>query len=204
MSEPLVPVSVRLYGPETAEEATVTFKVDVADWPLVRFTFGGPKVVVIPAGGLVEKPTVPLKVFRLVKVILVVLEEPCSMTSVAGFVLRLNPGFFTTTATLMVWEMEPIVAFTRTLYVPTAVVEGTLTVSEAWDIPPAGRDTLLELSEVRSPGVDGNAERLAVPENPLTLVSAMADVADDPRTIAIELGADDILKPFTIKVPTMN
>ncbi len=86
---------------------------------------------------------------------------------------------------------------------PTAVAEEALTVSEAADVPPAASDTLLELSDVTSPG-DGVAVRLAVPENPLTLVSAMVDIADDPRTIAIELGADDILKPFTTKVPTMN
>ncbi len=76
--------------------------------------------------------------------------------------------------------------------------------SEAADVLPGASETLLELSEVRSPGEDEVALRLAVPENPLTLVSAMVDIADDPRTIAIELGADDILKPFTTKVPTMN
>ncbi len=203
VSGPLVPVKLRLYSPEITEEATVTFKTDVADCPLLSVKLGGEKAVVTPARGLAERSTVPLKVFRLVNVMLAVLAEPCSMASWAGFGLRLNPGFFTTTATLVVWETEPTVAFTRMLYVPTAVAEGTLTLSEAPDVPPAASDTLLELNNVPRPP-DGVAVRFAVPENPLTLVSEMVDIADDPRTIAIELGADDILKPFTTKVPTMN
>jgi len=206
VSEIPVPVNVRSYSPAMTEGATVTFKTDAAgDSPLLSVTFGGTKAVVIPGyWGLAERLTVPLKVFRLVRVMRVDLEKPCRMTSCAGFGLRLNPGFFTSTATLVVWEMKPIVAFTRTLYVPTAVVELTLTVSETADVPPGASDTLLELSEVRSPAEDEIVDRLAVPVNPLTLVSVIVDIFEEPRTTAVEFGEERILKPFTANVPTMN
>ena len=194
VSGPLVPVNVRLYSPEMAREATVTFNTDVADCPEVSITLGGAKATVTPGNVLFERPTIPLKVFRLLRVMFVALDEPCSMTSCVRLELRLNPGFFTTMAMLVVWEMEPIVAFKRTLYMPTEVVGGTLTVSETPEVPPDASDTVVELSDGISPPV-ATEERLALPVKPLKLVSAIVDIAEEPLSTIIELGMDDSLNP---------
>ncbi len=136
----------------------------------------------IPVGGFVEfvRTTVPLKVFKLVTVTFVSFEEPCRMISRDGFGLRLNPGALTITVTFTVWLIPLIVAFNGRMYEPAGVVDGTSTVRVEVAVPPAGRLTLLGLTDGFGPVGLLLAVMFAIPVNPLKLVSVMVEVAEDP------------------------
>ncbi len=136
----------------------------------------------IPVGGFVEfvRTTVPLKVFKLVTVTFVSLEDPCRMISRDGFGRRLNPGALTFTVTFTVWLMPLTVAFTRRMYEPAGVVDGTFTVRVEVAVPPAGRLKLLVLSDGFGPVALLFAVMFAIPVNPLKLVSVIVEVAEDP------------------------
>ena len=48
------------------------------------------------------------------------------------------------------------------------------------------------------------ADKLTLPEKPLTLVTEIVDVFDDPRTILSDDGLEEIVNPRTAHIPCME
>jgi hypothetical protein len=91
------------------------------------------------------------------------------------------------------WESEPLVAVTLTLYVPvTALAEVTFNVE--LPAPFEASTTLPGLRFANGPEGETDADKVTVPENPLRLATVMADVPEDPCAMVNEVGFADTLK----------
>src|SRR3989454_7609876 len=93
-----------------------------------------------------------------------------------------------TTVTLAVWESEPLVPVTVTVYDPAIPVQDRV---EGWDEP---RVTLIGLREQVRPVGDTVEERLTVPVNPLTGETVIVEVAETPALAVTLVGLAVTLK----------
>ncbi len=68
--------------------------------------------------------------------------------------------------------------------------------------PPELRDTEEGVSVAESPDGDVAEDRVTVPVNPLTLLSWIVEVAEDPLRIVRDAGLDETEKSTTLTVTT--
>src|SRR2546426_8506311 len=84
--EPLVPVTLAVYVPVAAVADAVTFSTEFAVPPEDRVTLDGLRFQVCPWGAVfVCKLTGPVKLFRLVRVMVEMAELPCWTVMLVGF-----------------------------------------------------------------------------------------------------------------------
>lgn len=109
MSEPLVPVTVTVNGPDAAE---VNVRVEDAVPPEERVTLAGLRESVGPAGEtVVARETVPVKLLTLVSVTVDVAEEPAVAVTEVGLIVIAKSGDVETTPTGTEFEVDPVAPF---------------------------------------------------------------------------------------------
>ncbi len=93
-------------------------RVEVAFPPGKSETVDLLRVAVVPGAWLVESETVPLKPFRLVRLMVLLPQEPCCMLRLLGLADTEKsgpPGPATVTVTVSECDMKPLVPVTVTL-----------------------------------------------------------------------------------------
>jgi hypothetical protein len=141
-----------------------------------------------------DSVTVPAKLLRLARVIVELEEDPALMASEDGLAVMLkSPELteLTVTATVVLWDSEPLVPVIVTVYVP-GFEELTDSVDVA--VPPAVRVTLVELNDRLSPLGELVADRATVPAKSLRLARVMVDVEEDPALMVSEEGFAEMVK----------
>jgi hypothetical protein len=123
---PLLPVTVTVYVPLLMFLATVIVRVD---FPEVEIEVEL-RLAVNPVGAVADNVTVPVNPLRAATVIVEVPEDPLLTLRLVGDAEMEKSGVVTVTVTVAVW-LVPLVSvpWTVTVYVPAAVVDGTVIVS---------------------------------------------------------------------------
>ena len=98
------------------------------------------------------------------------------------------------TLTLVVWESEPLVPVTVTVYDPALPVQNRV---EGWDEP---RVTLVGLREQVRPAEDTVRDKLTVPVNPFIGETVTVEVAPVPASAVTLVGLAVTLKSTKWKV----
>jgi len=103
------------------------------------------------------------------------------------------------TVTIMLWEIDPLVPITVTVYGPGAA-EPELTVRIEVPDPPAARTMLAELNDAVGPEGETDTTRLTFPVKPLWLFKATVETPDEPDWIVRMVGLELIMKSPTMTV----
>ncbi len=194
---PFVPVTTTLKLPGARPHGVVIVSVETADPPDVSVTVVGLRVaVMLTDEGVAVRIRLPENIFRLVSVMVDVVELPADKLTDAGLAVMLKSP--TLTSTCIVWTCVPLVPVTVTVKLPLAV---GVTVNNDVAIPPAVNVTLVGLKDAVRP-VEGvtDAVRLTVPVKPLTLVRVMVDVPEEPTWTVMTVGFAVMLKSVHVTV----
>jgi hypothetical protein len=186
---PLVPVTVMF--PEVPAVPPIISSVANAVPPGVRLTLEGVIDHTVHPGvghrgeGDVWRLTVPLKLFRLVRVIVELPWPPDERMTVVGFAEMEKSGFDDTivNATFTLWDTPPLEPVTVTMYVFGGEPRTVKNKRVALAVPPDGSTTWVGVTpqlgqDAQSGGAD--VESVIVPLNPFTLDSKIVEVAFAP------------------------
>ncbi len=181
--EPLVPVTVIVYVPAGVEAAVLIVRMEVADPPGLRGIVLGLNEVVRPVaeGGTdAVSPTVPAKP-ALLRVMVEVAELPATKLAGLAVLAVTVKSAVTVTDTLAMWDREPLVPVTVTVYVPAAVEVVVEIVRMDVPVPPGVKLMVATLSEAARPVAEGetDAVRPTLASRP-RLLRVMVEVAEPP------------------------
>ncbi len=177
----------------------MTAKVAAPEQPTVNVEEPEAPRVTLVGLGLAEQPvgapvvvneTIPVKPFTPVTVMVEVPEEPADKLIEVGLAVTVKS--VTVTETVAVLDLVPLVPVTVTVKV--AALE-QLTVSV--EMPDVPRLTLVGLSVALQPAGAPVTVRLTIPVKPLTLVTVIVDVAEEPATKVSEVGLAVTVKSVT-------
>jgi hypothetical protein len=142
VSDPLVPVIVRSYVPSGVVEAVETVSVEPTDPPAGGVAGFGAKLALASAGSpLASSVVAELKPFTLSIVAVYVVEPPGTTVRKAGAAESVKSGVATTSSTVVVCVIDPLVALIVSVEVPSGVVTSVATVRVEPTDPPGGGPT---------------------------------------------------------------
>ncbi len=175
--------------PAAVDDVLEIVRADVAVPPAVSETLKDPKEVVSPPGEVeVVCATVPAKLLRLPRLMMVAPDEPATKLSPGGVAMLKST---TLTVTITGWERAPLIPVTVTVYVPA--LEAVHDSVEVKEVP---KLALVGLREHARP-VPGetSSESETVPTNPFRLFTVMVDVIVEPAlTGPMVLGLEETEK----------